>query len=242
MGLLLAAAMLPVAAQSGQSPAPVELDLDQSLSTDQGEHEPGFLYLKEPRVVVTPGRQAEAAPRAALAESVFENVQGGTVDLVYLPRGATELRQGFAVSLSSHSFEEPALAFGAAGPGGLPLQVGSRQVGVSLGYWGFNLGAALRTDQLFLDGRVDGVDVGLGYQIGGFATNVSVGEYHRDKAEAGFLSAYFDSFYKMELGASYRVNRLVQFSGGVQYLDFRNVFLEEPGDAQKLFLRGSFTF
>lgn len=226
-----------------QQPAPVTLNLRQSLSGPSKEREPGFLYLSEPRFSAAADKGAQQmTPQATLTDSALTDDQDGGVALLFLPAGVTDPRHGLELFMSGRTRRPLLPQFSEGDPlsSGLDGGQAAQDIGLSFGYFGFNLGAAVRDHQLFLDGRVEGVDVGLGYRIGDFSTNVSVGEY---RWEEGFsLSRFQDNFYKLELGASYRFWDSLRLSGGVQYLDFRRALFETEPDAQKLFLRGSIDF
>lgn len=241
--LVIAVAALAAApsAWSDEPPQPLELVLDTSLSEADADREDGFVYLKNPRLLMGESDRS-AGPGSALANEVMQRAEGGTVDFIYLPGRMDDPRRGLALSLSSKVLRQDLPALAPLDGYGVPVTEPAREVGLSLGYFGFNVAAAVRTDQVFMDGQVDGLEAGLGYRIGNFATTVSVGEYHRDRDDSGYLSSEFDNFYKLELGATYRFN-LFSFTGGVQHYDFqRSVLFGNELDGQKLFLRGSVTF
>ncbi len=102
-------------------------------------------------------------------------------------------------------------------------------VGLDIGYGGFNLGASLRSERgAFSDGVV-GFDVGLSYSWSSWSTSLLVGEYSRryNHIFPGQEDAQ-SNFYAVEIGASYRLNPALRFTGAFRYFGFQDPVLLDP--------------
>ena len=118
-------------------------------------------------------------------------------------------------------------------------------LGLSLGYWGFNLDANVTREQGFYSGEVEGVDLGLGYSWAGFSTTVSVGEFRQNDLGAATADpSDVLNFYRMELGATYQLTRSFQLSGGVQHFEYGQEWraITDRQRFQLLYLSGQFRF
>ncbi len=132
------------------------------------------------------------------------------------PRGRPEKAVGIA--LSSEYLIQDGSVFGFTGAGS-PLDSRAYQLGIAFQVSGFSLGATLQRQEGGLFGeRSQGIDLGFGYRFGAFETQLAVGEFTSSNRGADALVDR--NFYRLELGAAYRISERVRLSGGIRLFDY----------------------
>jgi len=102
-----------------------------------------------------------------------------------------------------------------------PLDRQSMNIGLSVGYSGFHIGASLTRESGGFESGYEGINLGLGYAWADFSTEISVGDY--SALDSGISLAGltdYGNFQKLELGAAYAVSERLRFSGGVRLFDY----------------------
>lgn len=134
------------------------------------------------------------------------------------PEGRPEKAVGIA--LSSEYLVQDGSVFGFTGTGS-PLDSRAYQLGIAFQMSGFSLGATLQRQEGGLFGeRSQGIDLGFGYRSGAFETQLAVGEF--TSTNRGTDALVDRSFYRLELGAAYRISERVRLSGGIRLFDYTN--------------------
>ncbi len=117
-------------------------------------------------------------------------------------------------------------------------------VGVQLGYSGFNIDASLvRRDSAFAD-ATQGLEAGLSYQGNAFSARLSAAEYRRGSDLFG-IENEARRLISFELEASYRLSSRFGLTAGARYSDFGERFLVNSPDGDKsqmVFIGGRFSF
>ncbi len=220
------------------------LSVDFSFHGETTDREPGFLYLQDgdeatplAEVPVTPppaaftprlsalgglDRSFGAAGRSRAGSTFTPRYAGAEITLRVTPSGHAPDHHAIDLKVSSSFLVENRLG-GLERSGLTPFDRRSRNLGVSLGYLGFTLGASMTRESGGFEGDYAGVDLGLGYAWSAFSTEISVGEYSRADGFA-FGSGRERDFYKLELGAAYTLSERIRFSGGVRLFDYSNRF------------------
>lgn len=225
-----------------------DADLSFNDKAGSGKRESGFLYFKTdtaPAADRADGDEnlSEFTPRAGAVEglSAPDPVTDSLLFTGFTPRhlatslsfnygddGEAEREEGINVTLSSRISTQDTLPGEALGGtylnGMLPYQ--AYNLGLNIGYQGFNLGATVRNEESpFLSG-IRGYDVGLSYSWSSFSTSLLLGEYSRQR---NLLSlADNSSFYALEFGASYRLSRAFRVRGGFRYITFEDEMIANP--------------
>ncbi len=223
--------------------------VDFSFHGEATDREPGFLYLQDgddtaplaelpvtpPPAAFTPRLSAlggldrgfDAGGRSRTGSTFTPRYAGAEITLRVTPSGHAPGHHAIDLRVSSSFLVENRL--GSLARGGLdrsgltPFDRRSRNLGVSLGYLGFTLGASMTHESGGFEGDYAGVDLGLGYAWSAFSTEISVGEYSRSDGFA-LGSGRERDFYKLELGAAYALSERIRFSGGVRLFDYSNRF------------------
>ncbi len=134
------------------------------------------------------------------------------------PQGRPE--KAIGIALSSEYLIQDGSVFGFAAAGS-PLDSRAYQIGIALRMSGFSLGATVQRQEGGLFGeRSQGIDLGFGYRFGAFETQLAVGEFTSTNRGADALVDR--SFYRLELGAAYRISERVRLSGGIRLFDYTN--------------------
>ena len=223
-------AVRPLTLSSGRGFTP------RAATLSNGRNQRLFVPSGGPRV------SSAVTPRRADAHIAFS----------YTPAGSTNpLRDSFGIALvSSVSVEQDKLV-GVAFNDGLstPLERRSYNVGLNIGYWGFNLDASIVSQAGGLEAAYEGFDVGLSYRWSSWSTRLAVGEYSRRTDLGGDTLAVAENpdndFYTLELGAAYDLNEALRFSGGVKLFEYGDSFgLDEQAveRSQMVFLGTKLSF
>ncbi len=94
-------------------------------------------------------------------------------------------------------------------------------VGLNIGYLGFNLGASLRSEMGEFSDGFKGYDVGLSYRGSSWSTSLSVGEYSRRYSHLfSDTEDLENTYYAFELGASYSFSRAFSLTGGFRHFEY----------------------
>ena len=124
----------------------------------------------------------------------------------------------------------------------------SYDVGFSVGYSGFNLGASVKQEAgAYLD-SIKGYDLGFSYSGGAWSTELVVGDYSQKNSYLSGTYGYSQvNFYALEFGASYRLGSIFRLRGGVRYLDFYDRYGMDPyglsvANKQELYLGTNINF
>ncbi len=134
------------------------------------------------------------------------------------PHGRPE--KAIGIALSSEYLVQDGSVFGFTSAGS-PLDSRAYQLGIALRMSGFSLGATVQRQEGGLFGeRSQGIDLGFGYRFGAFETQLAVGEFTSTNRGADVLVDR--SFYRLELGAAYRISERVRLSGGIRLFDYAN--------------------
>jgi len=138
----------------------------------------------------------------------------------------------FDFSLSSQVSSRQTNIFGAVN-NDYVLEALNRQiydVGLNLGYSGFNLAASLRGEEGAYYSGISGYDVGLSYSRPTWSTSLLVGEYRLGNNMLLGLSngLYDDRYFAVEFGAAYKMAPWFQFVGSFRYYQDANMILLDP--------------
>ncbi|MBB4211196.1 hypothetical protein EV659_10335 [Rhodothalassium salexigens DSM 2132] len=253
--------------RTGANAKPVEIVLDNSLHGSPDAKEPGFLYFDDsadnapagptitvgdgtvsgltPRLYFTPRGQAGGAPGPIVAGGLTTTGASSRISFNGLTGSAAT--DGLSVAVTSAVMQRPNSGGTAAGAFDFQLSPLDETVslGLSLGYWGFNLDANVMRETALFTGNVEGIDLGLGYSWDDFSTSISVGEFRQDDLGVGGPGLVDDiNYYKMELGATYQLTRSFHLSGGVQHFEYGQQWraFSDRQRFQLLYLSGQLRF
>jgi len=228
-------------------------DIDLSLRRPVVERGDGFIYLTErsPIQTITDKNSKRPTFSSLLAPSgSIRNVRSGVLDRssrIGLSFGSDEDSRGLEIAIES--------AFQLSGNIGKPTsneiysleqQFAERvyNVGVSVGYSGFNLDATVIREQSLLNGDTEGFGVGFSYTGNRWAARFSLSEYTEGSDLYG-INNEVRNFVSLELGATYNLSERWGILGGIRYSDMRNAeFLADNPfrRSQSVFLGGRFRF
>lgn len=220
--------------------------------------EPGFLYLQDangrpdpaagaspppavsftPRLSALEGLETSFSPngRTRSLSSFTPRYAGAGLSLSVDPDGDAVTDNSLGLDISSElMIESPNTALHpmSTSLGGYATGLGrfdrrSVNIGVSLGYAGFRMGASMSRETGGFETGYAGVDIGLAYMSQAFSTELSVGEYDVVNSDLALVGLDQD-FTRLELGAAYAVSERVRFSGGVRLFDYSSRFGLENG-------------
>jgi len=122
----------------------------------------------------------------------------------------------------------------------------NNDVGISLGYAGFNFDASFSEyDNPAMLQQGFGIEAGLSFSTNSFSARLSARQY-RDGSDLLGPNNVFRQFISYELGAQYRLGRGFGVTGGVRYSDFGAPFLNAAGvlgdKDQVVFVGGNLRF
>lgn len=115
-------------------------------------------------------------------------------------------------------------------------------VGLNVGYLGFNLGASLKSEMGEFSDGFRGYDVGLSYRGSSWSTSLSVGEYSRRYSHVfSDTEDLEDNYYAFELGASYSFSRAFSLTGGFRHFEYgqSNLLDAEASPRSQIFYLGT---
>jgi hypothetical protein len=214
-----------------------------------GEREPGYLYFtdidgkgemaksllgsKPNKNTLVPERDINVGfnPMQNVTEewvssSFTPRSAGAELSISYTPKGNKELKLGetrksLDLALSSNIQVKPIETFSVNPSLTEALSRTAYDFGVNIGYSGFNLGANMRREQGSLTDGYVSYDVGLSYQGRDWSTTLLLSESSRSYDN---LMGIFDqqgrvNTYAVELGGTYRLNRIFDLSGGLRWFN-----------------------
>lgn len=117
-------------------------------------------------------------------------------------------------------------------------------VGLSLGYSGFNLDASVIRQTSVFEPELTGFDVGFSYEASSWSARLSLSEY-QEGADLYGIENEARNIISVELGASYRLSERIGLLGGVRYYDYGSRLLLNPEEGEKsqmIFLGGRLKF
>jgi len=233
-------------------------DIDQSLRDSDGEDTTQFFVLDDNRPEVITHTSPALGGSSLLGASGLLRSRGdqalyGTSGRVGFTIGTAlnadgSIDRGFEVALMS-AYQEVGLDQDSGSIDALLLtgaDVADREynVGLQLGYSGFNIDASLvRRDSAFAD-ATEGLEAGLSYQGDVFAARLSAAEYRRGKDLLGIENAA-RRLISFELEASYKLTRRLGLTAGARYSTFGEQFLLTKlgaNESQMIFVGGRFSF
>jgi len=225
------------------------LKVDFSFRGRDNSQEPGFLYLREgetgagtsggasaPSLGFTPrlsalgglGTARDSRGQSRNLATFTPRHAGASLSLSFDPDADPTTGNALGLGFSSEFLIESAnpalrpMALG-SGLGPDPLQRRTTNFGLSLDYFGFQMGASLTRETGGLEAGFEGIDVGLGYAWSAFRTEFSVGSYSVLDSDLALVGRGRD-FTRLELGAAYAVSERLRVSGGVQLFDYGSRF------------------
>ncbi len=224
----------PAEAAESDSPNRGFLYFREDAGTNSGRIEPEQLpSLSSDITTFTP--RGVTMPQGRPADSIFPDETG--VLNSFTPRqaavniginlgsdaGEQEKRQSFQISLSSTVAVQPVNLSGLFNQNllGQNFNRQSMNLGLNVGYLGFNLGAFLVRESGGLTPGYEGLDVGLSYQGSSWSTTLSIGEYNRRLN--GLITSPLgldENFYALQFGAAYYLSPALRFSGGVRFFEY----------------------
>ncbi|GER01564.1 hypothetical protein JCM17845_21870 [Iodidimonas gelatinilytica] len=232
------------------------LKIDFAFRSEQASEEPGFLYLRDedddadmppipvsrpitnftPRISALGGldRGIDAGGQARILSSFTPRYATSEMTLSFAPQKTSDVQDRVNLALRSEFLVEQSPTSSAFAPYDQlsPYDRQSVNVGLSVGYLGFVVGATITRETGGLLDDIEGFDVGFGYEWSAFSTQISVGEYNRTDAQNG-LVGLDNQFHKLELGAAYAVSERLRVSGGVRLFDYGNRFSLDPDSADR---------
>lgn len=153
------------------------------------------------------------------------------VGLSYLGTDDEAAKPSLDIALTSRLSVTTTDTFSAASESSLAglLDRRSYNVGLNIGYSGFNLGASVMREEGGLLANYEGYDVGLSYSGSSWSTSLLFGEYTRRQGGLLFgLEGFDNDYYSVELGASFRLSPVFSLSGAVRYFDYGANFWLDP--------------
>lgn len=241
-------------------PGDIDVTLDFSFNGEGPEKEPGFLYLKTPSSSAATDNyrlnnesvtrftpNAGALPRSgdvlitpgetSFVTSFTPRVADAHLQLHY-ETASDQTGEGRSrpldIALSSRLQVRPVDVIGSVSNPLMSAAFDRRayDVGLNVGYWGFNLGASLRREVGGLTDGYEGYDVGLSYSGARWSTSLAVGEYRRDFTSiVSGTNLLDDEFYALEFGASYRIGPRLRLTGGLRWFEYGRNFGIDPSAA-----------
>lgn len=217
-------------------------DVSAAASSGMNEDSKAFAFDVSSTASFTPragvaGIQRGLAPGEAwLLSSFTPRSANAHLSLSYGSETAEDARNRLDIELSSSINVVPVDIPGVVNNASL-LEAFARQeynLGLKIGYQGFNLGASLKREYGEFSDGYEGFDVGLSYRAKSWSTSLSVGEYRRTYDNIlGEVSDPDNSYTAFELGASYNLSRAFRLTGGFRHFEYGADFaLEQEGVAR----------
>lgn len=249
-----------------------EVDLKLNLDSKESEDDQDFIYFKKNAnsddssislsLAPVGTTQSTFTPRKTILTGNLEKVvlpSGDALSLTsFTPRytsadvsftlGADKTNpdgnSGFQISLASQFSRGNANVFGAVNNDFVQEALSSQiyDLGLSVGYSDFNVGASVRGEESAFYRGITGYDVGLSYQRPTWSTSILFGEYRQNGnyITAGLNSPYLDTrFFAVELGAAYHLAPWVRFVGSFRMYEDPGLFIiegEKIGISQMFYL------
>ena len=237
-----------------------DANLDLSLRDGSASKGGDFLYLKDASYLSskanssTPSRpdfsslySADGTVRPGLGSSLVDAYSrvgltlGGKTDENGLKQGGVEVALESAYRLSRESVQAGLVD-------DIPMRAlsvadSSYNIGLSVGYEGFNIDASWLESAHLFDPDVTGYEAGFSYSLSRFTARVSMAEYTRGVDLLGLTEEA--RILALELGAQLRLSDRIGLKGGVRYYDYGDQWVLNPDsaeDSQMIFLGGNFRF
>ncbi len=233
---------------------PIIESLELSLRNPEENQDDGFLYLRDKSPIATltsknsserPGFSSLLSPNSSLRGSTPNIFDGSSrIGLSFgnnddLDHKGLELAIESAYSLSGLN---PNIS-GHINDANNPFTDRSYNVGLSVGYSGFNLNASVIREQSLWNGGTEGFGFGFSYTGTRWAAQLSLSEY-KEGIDLQGINNEVRNFVSVELGASYQLSNSLGILGGIRYFDQRNSYLNKSdfGSARAFFLGGRLKF
>ena len=234
-------------------------DLDLSLRDTTGAADSGFFYLRDssatagmPGSMIMPGGLHDRpdfssllAPDGTVRGSYGQDILDTSARVgLSLPTSSNPYAPGIEVSLESSyrmSMQGiPALA----GFGSSDTAERNYNIGVTVGYSGFNIDASMMRQESLFEREISGYGVGFSYEATSWTARLSLSEY-KEGADLYGIENEARNIISVELGASYRLTNSLGLQGGVRYYDYGSRIMLNPEAGEKsqmVFLGGRLKF
>ncbi|WP_417449146.1 porin [Kordiimonas sp.] len=234
-------------------------DIELSLRDTSGAADSGFLYLRDrsatnslPGSMIIPGDLGDRpdfssllAPDGTVRGSYGQDILDTSSRMgISLPTSSNPYAPGIEVSLESNyrlSMQGiPALA----GFGSSDTAERNYNIGLTVGYSGFNVDASMMRQESLFDRDISGYGVGFSYQASSWMARLSLSEY-KEGADLYGIENEARNIISVELGASYRLTNSLGLQGGVRYYDYGSRIMLHPEAGEKsqmVFLGGRLKF
>lgn len=239
---------------SDASNEPVIESLELSLRNSGENQDDGFLYLRDKSPIATitskhssnrPGFSSLLAPNSSIRGTGSSLFDGSSRIGLAFGKNKNIDNKGLEVAIESAyslSNTTPQLN-GDTYSINNPFADRTYNVGLSVGYSGFNLNASVIREESFWNGGTEGFGVGFSYTSSRWAAQLSLSEY-KEGLDLHGINNEVRNFVSVELGASYQLSNRFGILGGVRYYDQRDGYLSQSdfGSAQAFFLGGRLKF
>lgn len=237
--------------EKGESIGDLELSLrDKSESSDND-----FFYLRDVSPNAAGGMSLNdrpnfsslLAPDGTVRGSYGQDLFDGSSRLGVMSFGGDKNDandRGFEIALQSAYRMSMQGIPATTGFGNSDLAERRFNVGLSLGYSGFNLDASVMRQTSVFEPEMTGFDVGFSYQASSWSARLSLSEY-QEGADLYGIENEARNIISVELGASYRLSERIGLLGGVRYYDYGDRLLLNPEEGEKsqmIFLGGRLKF
>ncbi|UTW55449.1 porin [Kordiimonas sp. SCSIO 12610] len=233
---------------------PIIDSLELSLRSSEEKKDEGFLYLQDKSSISTinsqsashrPGFSSLLAPSNAIRGNASTIFDGSSRIGLSFGSNEEEGERGLEVAIESAytlSGTNPQLN-GNNYDLSDPFADRSYNVGLSVGYSGFNLNASVIREESLWNGGTEGFGVGFSYTGSRWTAKLSLSEY-KEGTDLQGINNEVRNFVSVELGASFELSRRFGLLGGIRYYDQRNSYLSQSdfGSAQTFFLGGRLKF
>lgn len=239
--------------QGGKGESISDLELSLRNKTESPENE--FFYLRDVSPGPTKGMALDNRPnfssllapdgtvRGSYGQDLFEgNSRVGVMSFGGDKNDASN--RGFEIALQSAYRLSMQGIPATTGFGNSDLAERRYNVGLSLGYSGFNLDASVMRQTSVFEPELTGFDVGFSYEASSWSARLSLSEY-QEGADLYGIENEARNIISVELGASYRLSERIGLLGGVRYYDYGSRLLVNPEEGEKsqmIFLGGRLKF
>ncbi len=237
--------------EKGESISDLELSLRKKTESPENE----FFYLRDVGPSPTKGMELDNRPnfssllapdgtvRGSYGQDLFEgNSRIGVMSFGGDKNDASD--RGFEIALQSAYRLSMQGIPATTGFGNSDLAERRYNVGLSLGYSGFNLDASVMRQTSVFEPELTGFDVGFSYEASSWSARLSLSEY-QEGADLYGIENEARNIISVELGASYRLSERIGLLGGVRYYDYGSRLLVNPEEGEKsqmIFLGGRLKF
>ncbi len=229
-------------------------ELELSLRDSSEKKDSGFLYLRDTSIdsklssssvalANKPDFSSLLAPNGMLRGKHGQDILGAQ-SLIGVTLGANKndpTNKGIEIAVQSgYRLSMPEMF----GDTNMDLAARHYNVGLSVGYSGFNVDASLVRQTDPFDTDLYGYDVGFSYQATSWSARFGLSEY-KEGTDLYGLENEARNIISVELGANYRLTDRMGLSGGVRYYDYGSRLMlnpEQGENSQMVFLGGSLRF